>query len=948
MGMSGGALSTLVVRLVGDTKQFHSSMGGAVSKMTAVSSKMTAIGKKMTKGLTVPILAIGASSVFAFAKFDDAMTSSLAIMGEISGPMRKKMETAARDVGKTTSFSATQAAEAYFFLASAGLDAAQSIGALPKVAAFAQAGNFDLAQATDLLTDAQSALGLTSDDTAVHMENMARVSDVLVKANTLANASVQQFSEAITSKLGAGLRSMNKPIEEGVAVLSALADQGLKGAGAGEALTRVMEELQVKALDNTKAFEKYGVTVYDSTGKMRNMADVVADVEKATAGMSDEQVTAMYSELGLQKRSMATMKQLTGTSDAIRKYEADLHSAGGITDEVANKQMQGFWKQMGLVKDKLVDAAITIGSVLAPKLKSLADFVGKVADKFSSMSPKTQDMIIKFGLVVAAIGPVLMVGGKLIRTVGKIAGAIKGVINLGSKFIGFFSRLGGGMTTSLGPVANTQTAWVGLNKAGKTVGKSTATLGSKLSGLAGPLGIAGIAAGGLAIGLGTLYAKNKAASDAFYKGISAATEHGNAMDNLKSKVADLTVGTQEYNDALEAQRVKAEEIIDQTNTLFAIYDETGRVVDVNTDAMLLLNAALGDTDQKVADLSISQDDSSTILAEAIGLTGDYTTEMAEQEAEIDRLITKIAGMVENNETGVRQYQKDLEVLVKEHDKAASSTGASLAIMEENVVAFGKKITGPQGMSAMSTEDINNMLAMMSHSSPLVKEQGLNMFQQIIEAEKAKDPEIAAGMQAIMTGVEQKIKELPAGQRTAEKMAELVQSEIDAQPAAKAEMERLGIDIAAIIDAYDVTTNPVTSGGYNATSFHNTLANVQDMMNRANITVPVWMQNAGQGGGGGGPKRHGGGDIPSSGWYDLDEGEGVLQRSAMRRLGAGVFRMLNRGILPVARGAGATVTIGDIHFHSVDPEYDVAQVRRLLGETAREANHLGRVLKKGNG
>ena len=89
--------------------------------------------------------------------------------------MRSKLEMAAREVAKTTTFSATQAAEAYFFLASAGLDAAQSIEALPRVAKFAQAGNFDLARATDLLTDAQSALGLTiRDDVVKNMENMAR------------------------------------------------------------------------------------------------------------------------------------------------------------------------------------------------------------------------------------------------------------------------------------------------------------------------------------------------------------------------------------------------------------------------------------------------------------------------------------------------------------------------------------------------------------------------------------------------------------------------------------------------------------------------------------------------------------------------------------------------------------------------------------------------------
>ena len=110
-------------------------------------------------------LAGGAITAFSglflktFAGFDDALNQSLAIMGDVSDAMRKDMAQAAKDVARETRFNATDAAESYFFLASAGLDAKQSIEALPQVAQFAQAGMFDMAQATDLLTDAQSALG---------------------------------------------------------------------------------------------------------------------------------------------------------------------------------------------------------------------------------------------------------------------------------------------------------------------------------------------------------------------------------------------------------------------------------------------------------------------------------------------------------------------------------------------------------------------------------------------------------------------------------------------------------------------------------------------------------------------------------------------------------------------------------------------------------------------
>jgi TP901 family phage tail tape measure protein len=235
-------------------------------------------------------------SAKAANEFNEAFTKSTAIMGDLTEVMQADMKRAAEEVATTTTFSAKEAAEAFFFLASAGMDAAQSIKALPQVSKFAQAGTFDLALATDLLTDAQSALGMTiRDDVIKNMENMARVSDVLVKANTVANASVAQFSEALTTKAGASLRQWNKDVEEGVAVLAVFADQGRKGAEAGTGLSIVLRDLSTKALKNADAFEKYGVAVFDANEKMRNIADIIADLEGALGEMSDAQAKATLS-----------------------------------------------------------------------------------------------------------------------------------------------------------------------------------------------------------------------------------------------------------------------------------------------------------------------------------------------------------------------------------------------------------------------------------------------------------------------------------------------------------------------------------------------------------------------------------------------------------------------------------------------------------------------------
>jgi TP901 family phage tail tape measure protein len=336
------------------------------------------------------------SGVKNFLSFDDAMTSSLAIMGDISGPMRQKMESAARGIAKETRFSADQVAEGYFFLASAGLDAAQSMAALPQVAAFATAGNFDLARATDLATDAQSALGLTSDDAATNLDNLTRVTDVFVRANTLANTSVEQISEAMTNKAGAAMRSVGMDIEEGAAVLAAFADQGVKGAEAGTQFAIVLRDLQTKALGNKEEFAKLGVSVFDADGEMRNMADIVGDLEGLLAGMSDEQKKATLAQLGFSDKSMGALQTLLGTSDAIRGYEEELRSASGVTEEVADKQLQSFQAQWDLAKSKITDVGISLGSFLVPKLAQAADWVSRNKETLTKVA-------VVLGIVAGAV-----------------------------------------------------------------------------------------------------------------------------------------------------------------------------------------------------------------------------------------------------------------------------------------------------------------------------------------------------------------------------------------------------------------------------------------------------------------------------------------------------------------------------------------------------------------
>jgi len=337
----GADLASAQMKKLGATS---GTTGKHLGKLGKITAGVTAVGFiALAKGVT--------EAVQAFTEFDSKMTQSLAIMNT-TVQEQEAMVRAAQEVASTTTISANQSAEAFFFLASAGLDAEQSINALPQVAKFAQAGMFDMATATDLATDAQSALGLTVQDAQQNMQNLTRVTDVLVKANTLANASVQQFSEALTTKAGAALKVVNKDIEEGVAVLAVFADRGVKGAEAGDKLNQVLRDIPRATAKNSEEFAKLGLQMFDAEGNMKNVADIIEELDAVLGPMSDELKASTLDQLGLNRGVADAVKILSGTTDQIREYEEALRDAGGTTEEVANKQLDTLQAELDILSNK--------------------------------------------------------------------------------------------------------------------------------------------------------------------------------------------------------------------------------------------------------------------------------------------------------------------------------------------------------------------------------------------------------------------------------------------------------------------------------------------------------------------------------------------------------------------------------------------------------------------
>jgi TP901 family phage tail tape measure protein len=331
------------------------------------------------------------------------------------------MAATAREVAKETTFSAEEAAEAYFFLASAGLDAEQQIAAMPQVAKFAQAGMFDMALATDLATDAQSALGLSSDDAQQNLENLTRVTDVFVKANTLANTSVEQLATAFTTKAGTALKTVGKDVEEGAAALAVFADQGIKGERAGTLLTNTifgLTDIMKKAPDEAK---RLGLEIFDAEGQMKSFADISANLTEILGPMSTEQQVATLANLGFTKQAREGTLALLGQSDAIAEYEGELRNAGGTAADVAENQLQTFSAQLELAKSQVADVGLEIGSTLMPSVMTLLD----------GLVPVIEDSLPAFKMAFEALTPVInMIAGLLPMLLNAIVPLIKPLVDI--------------------------------------------------------------------------------------------------------------------------------------------------------------------------------------------------------------------------------------------------------------------------------------------------------------------------------------------------------------------------------------------------------------------------------------------------------------------------------------------------------------------------------------
>lgn len=411
-----------------------------VQKIAATGEKLKTVGDNISSAgqkllpVTAGVTALGMASVTTAANFESSMSQVQATMGitkdsmsKVNGQSVNTMDTLsklAKKMGAETAFSASECAEALNYLALAGYDTEQMCNTLPTVLNLAAAGDIALADASDMVTDAMSALGMGVDEAETMVDQMA-------KTASTTNTSVAQLGEGILT-IGATAKSIKGGTAELNTALGILANNGIKGAEGGTHLRNIILSLQNPTDKAAAQMEALGISVYDSEGNMRSMNDILGDLNKSMDGMTSAEKSNIIGTIFNKTDLSSVNALLANTGSTWDSLQKSITESGGAAQQMADTQLDNLQGQITILKSALEGLAISFGELLMPAIKQIVGWVQKFVDWLNGLSEGTQKTVVTIALLAAALGPVLIVIGKVISAVGTIMTVvpkITGVIN---------------------------------------------------------------------------------------------------------------------------------------------------------------------------------------------------------------------------------------------------------------------------------------------------------------------------------------------------------------------------------------------------------------------------------------------------------------------------------------------------------------------------------------
>ena len=511
-------------------------VAAAGEKMKDVGNKISGVGDSMTRHVTVPIAGAGVAIFKVAADFEEQMAKVSGI-AQAYGEDLDRLKQNAMDLSKETRFSATEIAQAYEYMGMAGWNTNQILAGTPGVLALATASGEDLAAVSDIVTDGLTAFGLKAEDTTRFVNVLAEaarssntnvgmmgeafkyvgpvagsmgysIEDVAVSMGLMANSGIKasmagttlrniltnmsdpsdkmqsamdrlglsladadgnMYSlEQIMQQLRKGMTEINMPLEEYNKKMDELDVQLEEGTLTEKKYEEALEELNKEAFGAEGAEKARAASML---GGKRAMAGMLA-ISNATAGEYENlRASIEGSSETMVKTADGAVKPLTQAladgDEIIEEFNGTAEAMAGTMNDTANVQMKQLLNELGVL-------GIQLGETLLPIVRDVVDIIKDWTQKFSELSPETQEFIVKAALIVAALGPVLSVFGRLISAFGTIMTWVP-------KIVGGFSSIGSGISGAFSAISGAaSTAWTAISSAFSSLGSVLASAASSI------------------------------------------------------------------------------------------------------------------------------------------------------------------------------------------------------------------------------------------------------------------------------------------------------------------------------------------------------------------------------------------------------------------------------------------------------------------------------------
>ena len=399
-------------------KETTGSASANLAKVSAVSgefgNKVKGVGQSLLP-VTGALTGVGAASTVMANNFNDAMSQAA---GALDKPMSEMedLRQLAIQTGQDTVFSATDAGNAITELAKGGLTEADiKAGALKTTMDLAASSGMDLGKAANVVVQAMGAFGLSANESA-------EAANALAGAAAASSTDVEPLTQAL-AQCSAGAKNAGWSIQETTAVLARFADAGIEGSDAGTSLKTMLQRLAAPTDSAATMIEQLGIQTRDSNGDFLGASEIAEELQNKLGGLDSASRDAALSTIfGSDAMRAATVMMDSGT-EGIQKY---INAANDqeAAQRLANSQMSDGSRAIEELKGSLETAAIQIGDTLAPIVQKVAELITALVNKFSALPEGVQQVIVVVGILVAALGPLLMVIGQISLGISAVAGAL--------------------------------------------------------------------------------------------------------------------------------------------------------------------------------------------------------------------------------------------------------------------------------------------------------------------------------------------------------------------------------------------------------------------------------------------------------------------------------------------------------------------------------------------